>query len=111
MKRRVTIEYDCPGCDTKAVHSETIETDLTDKELLIFGSAPSVLDRWWSSKGSPLPRYNFVLHLWSPLPHETTLHSNKTLRASPRSVTLRLIAEPISSSGFLRHSLRNIFSL
>ena len=28
-----------------------------------------MLDRWWSSRGSPLPRCNFVLHLWSP-PHE-----------------------------------------
>ena len=39
----------------------------------IFGSAPSVADRWWWSRGSPLPKSNFVLHLWSPLPHETTL--------------------------------------
>ena len=76
---------------------------------VIFGSVPSVLDRWWSSRGSPLPRWNFVLHLGAALPYETTLHRKKTLCASPRSVALRLIAEQISSSGFLTHSLRNIF--
>ena len=75
----------------------------------IFGSVPSVLDRWWSSRGSPLPRCNFVLHLWSP-PHETTLNITNTLRLSARSVASRLIAEQIPSSGFLRHSLHNIFS-
>ena len=77
---------------------------------MIFGSAPSALDRWWSLRGSPLPRCNFVLHLWSWLPHETTLHIKKTLRASPRSVALRLRAEQIASSGFLGHSLRNFSS-
>jgi len=54
-----------------------------------------------------LPRLNqipHVLHLGAALPHETTLHSKKTLRASPRSVALRLIAEQTSSSGFLKHS-------
>src|SRR5712664_4966615 len=52
---------------------------------VIFGSAPSVLDRWWSSRGSPLPRCNFVLHPGAALPHETTLHSKKTcvLRHDP----------------------------
>jgi hypothetical protein len=54
----------------------------------IFGSAPSVLDRWWSSRGSLLPRCNFVLHLWSP-PHETTLNVTNTLRLSARSVASR----------------------
>jgi hypothetical protein len=44
----------------------------------------------WSS------RWNFVLHLWSLLPHETTLHIQKTSRASPRSVVVRLIAEQIA---------------
>ena len=71
---------------------------------------PSVQDRWWASRDSRLPRYNFVLHLWSLLPHETTLHIQKTSRASPRSVVVRLIAEQTSSSGFLGGSLRDIFS-
>ena len=75
----------------------------------IFGSVPSVLDRWWSSRGSRLPRCNFVLHLWSP-PHETTLNITNTLRSSARSVASRLIADQIPSSGFPRHSLHNIFS-
>src|SRR6202521_4125975 len=62
---------------------------------LIFGSAPSVLDRWWSSRDSRLPKCNFVLHRWSPLPHETTLSINKILRVSPRPVVVRLITEQI----------------
>jgi len=86
------------------------KTPQAPRTPLIFGSAPSVLDRWWSSKGSRLPKYNFVLHRWSPLPHETTCSINKILRASPRSVVVRLIAEQICSSGFLGASLRDIFS-
>src|SRR5882757_4005543 len=77
---------------------------------LIFGSAPSVLDRWWSSRDSRLPRCNSVLHRWSPLPHETTLSINTILRASPRSVVVRLVAEQISSSCFLDGSLCHIYS-
>src|SRR6266403_320423 len=46
----------------------------------IFGLAPSVVGRWRSSRGSPLSRCNFVLHLRAASPHETTLHSKKTLR-------------------------------
>jgi Putative transposase len=46
---------------------------------------PKCADRWWSSRGSPLPRCNFVLHLGPGLPHETTLHSKKipVLRHDP----------------------------
>ena len=55
---------------------------------MIFGSAQSAVDRWWSSKDLPLPKSNSVLHQsWSRLPHETTLHNAKPLRAS---ATLRL---------------------
>jgi hypothetical protein len=53
---------------------------------------------------------NPTFHRWSPLPHETTHHIKKTLRASPRSVLARLIAEQICFSGFFGASLRNIFS-
>jgi hypothetical protein len=75
-----------------------------------FGSAPSVLDRWWSSRDSRLPKSNFVLHRWSPLSHETTLSINEILRASPRYAVVRLIAEQTRSSGFLGGLLRDIFS-
>ena len=61
-----------------------IKTRQAPRTPLIFGSAPSVLDRWWSSRDSRLPKCNFVLHRWSPLPHETTLSINKILRVSPR---------------------------
>jgi hypothetical protein len=77
---------------------------------VIFGSAPSVLGRWWSWRDSRLPRCSFVLHLRSPPPHETTHPIKKPLRASSRSVVARLIAEQISSSGFFGASLRGIFS-
>jgi hypothetical protein len=89
--------------------SKTRQTPRT-RTPLIFGSAPSVLDRWWSSKGSRLPRYNFVLHRCSPLPHETTLSINRILRASPRSVVVRLIAEQSCPFGFLCGSLCDVFS-
>ncbi len=56
------------------------------------------------------PRFNFVLHLWSPLPHETTLDITNPLRVSARPFASRLIAEQISSSGFFTRSLSNIFS-
>jgi hypothetical protein len=56
----------------------------------LFGCVPDVVDPCWSSKGSPLPRCNFVLHQsWSRLPHENryTPHPNfaclATLRPSP----------------------------
>ena len=66
-----------------------------------FGAAPSVVDRWWSSRGSSLPKFNFVLHHWSPLPHETTLSSSNPSHASACSVPLRLASEQISSSNLL----------
>src|SRR5882762_3486669 len=93
-----------------ARHRKQSKTPPAPRTPLIFGSAPSVLDRWWSSRDSRLPKCNFVLHLWSPLSHETTPHTKKTLGASPRSVVVRLIAERISSSGFLGGSLCDIFS-
>ena len=40
----------------------------------LFGSVPSVVGRWWSSRDSLLPKSNSVLHRSrSRLPHETTL--------------------------------------
>ena len=93
-----------------ARHRKQSQTRQAPRTPLIFGSAPSVLDRWWSSRDSRLPRCNFVLHRWSPLPHETTLFTNKILRASPRSVVVRLIAEQICSSRFLSGSLCHLCS-
>src|SRR5260370_34675067 len=43
----------------------------------IFGLAPSVVGRCWSSKDSPLLKSNFVLHRWSRLRHEATLSNSK----------------------------------
>src|SRR2546426_8939378 len=43
----------------------------------IFGLAPSVVGRCWSSKDSPLLKSNFVLHRWSKLRHEATLSNSK----------------------------------
>ena len=93
-----------------ARHRRPSKTPQALRTLTIFGGAPSALDRWSSSRDSRLPKCNFVLHRCSRLPHERTLYFGKTLRASPRSVVLRLIAKQISSSGFLRHSLHNLFS-
>jgi hypothetical protein len=68
-----------------ARHRRQSKTRHAPKTPVIFGSAPSVLDRWRSSRGSPLPRCNFVLHLGTALPHETTLPSKKpcVLRHDP----------------------------
>ena len=93
-----------------ARHRKQRKTPQAPRTPLIFGSAPSVLDRWWSSRDSRLPKCNFVLHRWSPLPHETTLSINKILRASPRPVVVRLITEQICSFGFRSGSLCDIFS-
>src|SRR5260370_13525778 len=64
-------------------------------------SAPSVVDRWWSSRGTPLRTSNSGLHRWSLLPHETTLSSSNPSRVSACSLPLRLAAEQISSCRFL----------
>ena len=93
-----------------ARHRKQSKTRQAPRTPLIFGSAPSVLDRWWSSRDSRLPRCNFVLHRWSPLPHETTLFTNKILRASPRSVVVRFITKQICSSRFLSGSLCHLCS-
>jgi len=73
---------------------------------VIFVSAPSALDPWWSSRDSRPPKYSFVLHPWSLPPHETTLSIKKTLRALARSVAVRLVAEQISFSCFNLHRFR-----
>src|SRR5258708_19720722 len=52
---------------------------------LIFGSPPSVLDRWWSSRDSRLPNANFLLPRPPPLPPETTLPINTILPPPPPS--------------------------
>ena len=59
----------------------------------VFGVVPSVVDRWWSSKGLRLQRSNFGLHRCSLLPHETPLSNPHPARLSACSVSLRLNAE------------------
>src|SRR5260370_15366320 len=56
----------------------------------VSGVVPSVVDRWWSSKGLPLQKSNFVLHRCSLLPHETPLSNPNPSRHSACSVSLRL---------------------
>src|SRR5215467_229519 len=57
------------------------------------GAVPSVVDRWWSSSVSLLPKSNFALHRCSLLPHETTLSSPHPSRVSACSISLRLNPE------------------
>jgi hypothetical protein len=59
----------------------------------VSGVAPSVVDRWWSSKGLPPQKSNFVLHRCSLLSHETLLPNPNPSRLSACSVSLRLNAE------------------
>ncbi len=89
-----------------AQHCGQSNTRHAPRTPVIFGSAPSALDPWWSSRDSRPPKYSFVLHPWSLPPHETTLSIKKTLRALARSVAVRLVAEQISFSGFNLHRFR-----
>src|ERR1019366_9198974 len=78
----------------------------------LFGSVPSVLGLWSSSRDLLLPRSNFVLPpFWPRLPHESAAHNTKALRALPRSVPLRLAAEQIASSRFSTLSVYDRFAL
>ena len=65
------------------------------------GVVPSVVDRWWSSKGSPLRKSNFAPHHGSLLPHETPLSNPNPSRLSACSVFLRLNTEQNSILNFL----------
>ena len=77
----------------------------------ISGAVPSVVDRWWSSKGSRLQKSNFVLcHRCSLLPHETRLSKLDSSRASRRAPSLCVLTQnksPFSNSPrrCLRHTL------
>ena len=67
----------------------------------VSGVVPSVVDRWWSSKGLRLRKSNFVPHHCSLLPHETPLSNPNPSRLSACSVSLRLNAEQNSILNFL----------
>src|SRR5215471_1909454 len=67
----------------------------TPQARAISGVVLSVVDRWWSSKDSPLPISNFVLHRW-PLRHETTFSNSNSSPASACSALLRLAAIQIA---------------
>jgi hypothetical protein len=53
-------------------------------------AAPTVVGRWWSSRDSPLPRSNFVLHHRLPPQHETTLPTPHFGSLATFSLSLRL---------------------
>jgi Putative transposase len=82
-RRRATLLPLCLRCSAR--HRRHSKTPRVFGTPVSFGSAPSVLDRWWSSKGLARPRYNFVLHLCSPLSHETNFTATKlcVLRHGP----------------------------
>src|SRR6266478_4171193 len=87
------------SCSARYKNPQPIRTSPPPMTRTTFGAAPSVVDRWWSSKGSPLQKSNFVLNRCS-LPHETTLSNSNTSRVSACSLPLRLAAEQISSFSF-----------
>jgi hypothetical protein len=94
------------ACSAQRKNRKPNQTSHPAVTHMTFGAAPSVVDRWWLSKGSPLPNSDFVLHHWSPLRHETTLASSNPSRALVCSVPLRLASEQISSSHLLSRCLR-----
>src|SRR5215469_542380 len=88
-------------CSAQQKNREPNKTFHPPGTHMTCGAVPSVVDRWWSSSGSRLPRSNFALHRCSLLPHETTLSSPNPSRVSPCSVSLRLNAEQNSFSRLL----------
>jgi len=73
------------------------------------GAAPSVADRWWSSKGLRPQKSNFVLRRCSLLPHETLLSNPNPSRLSACSVSLCFNSQQNSVLNFLSAS-STIFS-
>ena len=70
----------------------------------VFGVVPSVVDRWWSSKGLRLQKSNFALHRCSLPPHETPLSNPHPARFWACSFSPRLNAEQNSILNFLSAS-------
>src|SRR5215470_9052558 len=89
------------NCSARHKNREPNKTFHPPVTHMTCGAALSVVDRWWSSRGSPLPRSNFALHRCSLLPHETTLSSPNPSRLSACPVSLRLNAEQNSIPSFL----------
>src|SRR6266436_6687401 len=80
----------------------------------VSGVVPSVVDRWWSSKGLRLRKCNFVPHHCSLLPHET-LSPTRILHASQRALSLCALTQnktPFSTSSAPppRYSLARLHS-
>jgi hypothetical protein len=88
------------SCSARYKNPQPIRTSPPPMTRTTLGAAPSVVDGWWSSKGSRLQKSNFVLHRCS-LPHETTLSNSNPSRVSACSLPLPLAAEQISSSRLL----------
>src|SRR6266404_536975 len=93
----------CRFVFTHSVQHSNLRPTKTLLAPTISGAAPCVADRWWSWKGSPLQKSNSVLHLRSPLQHETTFSNSHPSRVSTCCVPLRLASQQIS--------LSNLFSV
>ena len=103
----VPLFYRCAfHCSAQYSNRRLIKTVLP---RMISGIAPSAVDRWWSSKGSPLQKSNYALHHCSLLPHETTLSNSNSSRLSACSASLPLNAEQNPFSSFLSEAF-TIFS-
>ena len=72
----------------------------------LFGVAPSVVGRWWSSNDLLRLRSNSVHPLRSGLPHETAVNNSKTLHGSPRSAHVRPATDRIPTWRPLSHCFR-----
>ena len=63
----------------------------------LVGSAPSVAEKWWSSRDLPLPRSNSGRHPLSPeSPHDTTIPISLTRCLSPPTGVVRPSCPQIS---------------
>ena len=71
-------------------HRTPNQKPLLPRNRAHFGSVPNAAAAWWSSRDSPLPRSNSVLHPLSPQsPHETTFPSSLTWCPSPPAGVVR----------------------
>ena len=69
--------------------------DVSSLTSMTSAAAPTVVGLWWSSRDSPLPKSNFVLHHRLPPQHETTRSTSHLGSLATFSLPLRLASRQI----------------
>lgn len=103
----------CPSAFNCSAHHKAYPSGerLPSLTQTVFGDAPSVADRWWSSKGSPPQNSNCVPHHWS-MPRHEKFSPTRIFRASyARSARVSLVTNQNSSPCFLTPLAHALFHL